>query len=185
MTDDPPAPDATAPLARAVALALALAAADPSLFVRTPRLALLFAVPALAAAWWAGPVLVRRPVQHSARLADRLAHHRNTVFAAGSVVLTALTTPPGWDVACVAALLLGYLLLVDAVAAGPAGQRQWRSRPVVGSAYAASGLVLAAGLAPLGGVVWGPVLAALAVAGAAGVAGLALWARGARNRPGA
>ncbi|AUG82072.1 hypothetical protein CFP65_7494 [Kitasatospora sp. MMS16-BH015] len=182
-----PAPDTIAEPAgevpafgRPVALALALAAADPSLLATTPRLGVTLALPALALAWWAGPVTVGRPVRHSARWPAMLARHRNTAFAAGAVILTALTAPPVWVLACVAALLLGYLLLVDAVAAGPAGLLQWRSHGVVAAAYGAAALVLAAGSAPLTGVSWGPALAALAVLGAAAVAGLALWSRGGR-----
>ncbi|GAA2153211.1 hypothetical protein GCM10009760_50670 [Kitasatospora kazusensis] len=164
--------------ARSLAVALALAAGACVALAHPPGPALLLPAAAAAAAWWAGPVVTGRPVRDSWLWYAQLARHRNTAFAAGCVALAAAGSPPLWLAACVTALLLGYLLLADAVAAGPAGVRQWRSRRVPAAAYAASALVLLAAYAPVGGVGWGRIVAALAVAGSAAVAGLALWSRG-------
>ncbi|MDH6579140.1 hypothetical protein [Kitasatospora sp. MAP5-34] len=171
-------PISTTRAARSLGIALALASADPVALAHAPRLTLLVPVAAVAAAWWASPVVADRPVRHSWAWGAQLSRHRNTVFAAGCVLLAAASSPPLWLAACVTALLLGYLLLADAVAAGPAGARQWRSRAVPAAAYGASALVLLAAFAPVGGVTWGRLVAALAVVGSAVVAGLALWSRG-------
>ncbi|WP_441248499.1 hypothetical protein [Kitasatospora sp. McL0602] len=171
----PKSPAVMAPtaLTRAVAVALALGAAAPGLSGGS----LFVAALAVLGAWWAGPVVAARPVRQSAALRPMLVRHRNTVFAAGCVLLAAVQTPPLWLAGCVTALLLGYLLLVDAFAAGPAGVRQWRARAVPAAAYGASALVLAAACLPLDGLPWGRAVAALAVVGSAAVAGLALWTR--------
>ncbi|MCZ4120651.1 hypothetical protein [Streptomyces sp. H39-S7] len=162
---------------RGLGVALALAACDPHLTGSVTPGDVVPPLAAVALAWWAAPPLVRRPVQYSARKAALLSQHRNTVFAVGCVVLAAFSTPPVWLASCVAALLLTYLLIVDACAAGPAGIRQLRARHVPLTAYGASALVLFAAFAPSDGSAWGPVVAAAALIAVAYAVGTALWPR--------
>jgi hypothetical protein len=67
----------------------------------------------------AGAVLARphtgRPVIDSARWHNVLLLHRNTLLSAGFVVLVATEPPKVWEAAVDAALLAGYLLMLDAV----------------------------------------------------------------------
>ncbi|MDF9815117.1 hypothetical protein [Streptomyces sp. SPB162] len=144
---------------RGLGIALALAACDPAVTASPTPGHVLPPLAAVALAWWAAPPLVRRPVRYSARKAVLLSQHRNTVFAVSCVVLAAFSTPPVWLASCVAALLLTYLLIVDACAAGPAGLRQLRSRHIPLTAYGASALVLFAAFAPSDGSSWGPAVA--------------------------
>ncbi|MEU3461527.1 hypothetical protein ABZ721_16495 [Streptomyces sp. NPDC006733] len=165
---------------RGLGVALALAACDPRIGASPTPAEVVPPLAAVALACWAAPPLVRRPVQYSARRTALLSQHRNTVFAVGCVVLAAFSTPPVWLASCVAALLLTYLLIVDACAAGPAGIRQLRARHVPLAAYGASGLVLFAAFAPSDGSAWGPAVAAVAVGAVAFAVGTALWPRGPR-----
>lgn len=167
---------------RGLGIALALAACDPALSTHMTPADVLPPAAAIALAWWAAPPLVRRPVQYSARKAALLAQHRNTVFAVACVVLAAFSTPPVWLASCVAALLLTYLLIVDACAAGPAGIRQLRARHIPAAAYGASALVLFAAFAPADSGAWGPAVAAAAVCAVAYAVGAALWPRTPHNR---
>ncbi|NEA57852.1 hypothetical protein G3I60_27765 [Streptomyces sp. SID13666] len=162
---------------RGLGVALALAACDPAVTGSPTMGDVLTPLAAVVLAWWAAPPLVRRPVQYSARKAALLSQHRNTVFAVGCVVLAAFSAPPVWLASCVTALLLTYLLIVDACAAGPAGIRQLRSRHIPLTAYGASGLVLFAAFAPSDGSAWGPAVAVSAVCAAAYAVGTALWPR--------
>ncbi|MGK4585827.1 hypothetical protein [Kitasatospora sp. HPMI-4] len=163
-------------LTRSLGTALAVAAAAPVALRQGPVVAVLVPAGAALAAWWASQAVVQRPVAYAFTWRARLVRHRNTAFAVACVLLAALSGPPLWAAACVAALLLGYLLCVDA-AAGPAGLRQLRSRSVPAAACAASALVLLASYVSVAASGWGRIIAALAVACSAVAVGLALWSR--------
>ncbi|WP_052442876.1 hypothetical protein [Streptacidiphilus neutrinimicus] len=133
---------------RGLGAALALAAADPAglahagyLLVSSIVRLILLAVMVLIA-WFAAPPVVARPVTGDPRWASKLSRHRNTVLAVGFVVVVAIGSPPTWMMFCDAALLLAYLLFVDAAAAGPPGAAQLRDWPLLVAAVAAQGLVL-------------------------------------------
>jgi hypothetical protein len=162
-----------------IGLALALAATNPAAW-HTMTGAVLVVVPAFALllALWAAPVVARRPVTSSSTLTAKTIRHRNTLFAAVCVIVAGLGDPPVWLMAADAALLLAYLLAVDALAAGPVGARQLRSVRIPLAAAGASAAVLVVAEAPIsGGAIWGRIVAALAVTAAAAAAGLALWSR--------
>ncbi|MGV9267255.1 hypothetical protein ACWDRR_21635 [Kitasatospora sp. NPDC003701] len=188
--DDPavePRPAAAAPWVRpveraalrcsGVALALTAAGVGGSAGGAVDRAGPVAAAVAAAFALWAAPPL-EEPPRHPHTWTGRLAASRGTVLAAGSVLLAALGDPPLGRVAAVAALLIGYLLLVDAL-----GPQRHRIRPAHAlAALAASGLVLPVAFASTGAGEWSrPVaLIGLAVVGC----GLAL-ALPPRRRPGA
>ncbi|MDH6126374.1 hypothetical protein [Kitasatospora sp. GP82] len=130
-------------------------------------------------AWWAAPPPTRSRFDRWSTWLARLARHRNTVLAAGCVVLAALNTPPAWLAAAVTALLVGYLLFVDR--SGP-GRSPSGPLPAF-AAFAAAGLVLSAALVPTGAVDWARPLAVLGVAVAAFGVGAALWTRPAEDPP--
>ena len=99
-------------------------------------------------------------------------------------MLAAADTPPDWLAACDAAVLLSYLLCVDAVAAGPPGARLIRRPSTLLAAYAATALVLAAAFLPTTSAgSWSRLVAALALAGAgiAVVAAMGAWRWGGRR----
>ncbi|MCC9309850.1 hypothetical protein LN042_22725 [Kitasatospora sp. RB6PN24] len=128
------------------------------------------AVLAVGFGWWAAPPLTVRPGPASARLHLQLARHRNTVLATVAVLLAALSHPSAWLAAAITALLLGYLLRVDArshvhLPTGPGA---------ILAACAASALVLAAALTPAQTSGAARLLAAFGIAVAAGAVGLAL-----------
>ncbi|GAA2828477.1 hypothetical protein RMN57_03155 [Kitasatospora sp. CM 4170] len=129
-------------------------------------------VAALALATWAAPpppLPARRPSTWPARLAAQ----RNTVLATGSVVLAALGEPSLWQGAAVAVLLIGYLLLVDAL-----GPDRRRPRPAHAlAALAVSALVLPPAFASTGAAEWSRPVAVLGVVVAAVGVGLALGTR--------
>ncbi|WP_052440626.1 hypothetical protein [Streptacidiphilus anmyonensis] len=133
---------------RVLGAALALAAADPAglahagylLVSSVVRLALVVVMGLIA--WFAAPPVVARPVSGDPRWASKLSRHRNTVLAVGFVVVVAIGSPPTWMMFCDAALLLAYLLFVDAAAGGPPGAAQLRDWPLLLAAIAAQGLVL-------------------------------------------
>jgi hypothetical protein len=162
-----------------IGIALALAATDPSSWGSRAGAALAaLLVFALLMALWAAPVVVQRAVAYSGAWTATAARHRNTLFAAACTVVAGLGDPPVWLAAVDAALLLAYLLAVDALAAGPVGVRQIRAvRTPLGSAAASAAVLLAAEAPVNTGAVWGRVVAALAVAAAAAAVGLALWSR--------
>lgn len=160
--------------ARPLGLALAVTACNPPALLRHGWLLLLTAAAVTAFAWWAAPTVVRRPVRAGTGWRGHLAHHRNTVLAAGTVAIAALGRPGPWTAAAYTALLLAYLLLTDARAAGPAGLRQLRARLVPAAAYTAAATVLALALLPVTVDTWTPLLAVLAVTGIATAVALAL-----------
>jgi hypothetical protein len=159
-------------------VALAMAATDPTrLAVHGPVGWLLTAFAAVAAIW-AAPAVAQRPTIGSTHWAAQLARHRNSVFAVGCVIIAGFGNPPAWLTAVDAALLLAYLLTVDAFAAGPVGIGLLRHRVAPLAAAAATVVVLLAAEAPVNtGAVWGRIVAAAAVALAALAAGAALWIR--------
>lgn len=165
-------------------VALALAAVDPTKLGSRGPVGWLFAMAALVATIWAAPVVSRRPAAQSIRLTSQISRHRNTVFAVGCTIVAGFSDPPVWLMAIDAALLLAYLLAVDALAAGPIGIRQLRRGTAPLSALAAAAIVLLAARAPVNsGAVWGRIVAALAVAAAATAAGAALWIRQTAGQP--
>ena len=125
---------------------------------------------ALGAGFWAGLPIVDRPVMASYRLGHQLLRQRNTLLVAVSALLAALQDPPVWLMVAEVLLLLTYLTLIDtrSTPARPTN-RQWSH---AACAYAASGLVLLAALAPVTGGWWGRLVAAVAVLGTLGL----LWA---------
>jgi hypothetical protein len=138
--------------ARGLGTALALAAADPAGLVHAGYLLvssivrlILFAVMALVA-WFAATPVVARPVTGDPRWASKVSRHRNTVLAVGFLVAVAIGSPATWMMFCDAALLLAYLLFVDAAAGGPPGAAQLRDWPLLVAAVAAQSLVLVGAL---------------------------------------
>ncbi|HEU5332908.1 MAG TPA: hypothetical protein VFU73_09095 [Actinocrinis sp.] len=172
----------TAPMV--IGLALAIAAIDPASWPRMSAAVLVFlVVAALLFALGGAPAVIQRPVTYTNTWTAKALRHRNTVFAATCAAVAGLGDPPVWLMAVDAALLLAYLLAVDALAAGPVGARQLRGIRTPAAAAAASAAVLVVATAPVdGGAVWGRIVAALCVAAAACAAGLALWDRAARRR---
>lgn len=157
-------------------LALALAATDPVKIAQGNPVGWLFSAAVLVGAIWAAPVVAQRPASTAVHWAGQLTRHRNTVFAVGCVIIAGFGDPPVWQMAVDAALLLAYLLTVDALAAGPIGLRQLR-RGVAPAAVASTVALLAAHAPVDSGAVWGRAVAAVAVAAAAVAAGAALWVR--------
>lgn len=134
------------PLFRLFGVALAVAVSDPphgALGSASPQVTVILV---LFAVWAAAPV-VRRPVLTSHRWINLFARHRNTVFVSACTLAAASSLPPVWLMITDAALVLGYLLALDAVTAGPVGVRQLKSGWPVGLAAAGTALVL--GLAQL------------------------------------
>jgi hypothetical protein len=122
---------------------------------------------ALLAGFWAGSPVIDRPEARSHRLRHQLERYRNTLLATAAVLLAAFQSPPVWLMAVELALLLTFLVLVDAGTAPgrPAGQQLNHA----GYAYGASALVLLAALAPVSGGSWGRIVAGVAVLGTLGV----------------
>lgn len=159
-------------------LALALAATDPSKIAQRNPVGWLLTVAVLVGAIWAAPVIAQRPASVAVHWTGQLARHRNTLFAVGCTIIAGSGNPPVWQMIVDAALLMTYLLTVDALAAGPIGIRQLRRGVTPAAAAVASAIALLAANAPVNsGAVWGRVVAAIAVAAAALAAGAALWVR--------
>jgi hypothetical protein len=164
-------------------VALALAAVNPAHSASRGPAGWLLIVAAVAAAIWAAPAVTRRPASDSIQWISRLIRHRNTTFAVACTVLAASSDPATWLMTVDTALLLAYLLAVDAFAAGPIGAGQLRDGIAPLAAAAASAVVLLGAQAPVNpGAVWGRIVAALAVAAAASAAGAALWSRQTRTQ---
>lgn len=123
--------------------ALALAAANPLGWTANSGLAELITLILACFGLWAAAPVVARPLLASRHWYKVVARHRNTVFAAACTLTAAVGHPPIWLMAADAALLLGYLLVLDAVAAGPVGVRQLRLFWPGGIAAVGTALVLA------------------------------------------
>ncbi len=123
--------------------------------------------------YWAGPPLSARQERPAQHWQARLSRHRNTALAAGSVVLATGGRPPAWLAVEIAALLLGYLLLLDTESRGhpPTGPRQALA------AVTATALVLLAAFAPTSASTWARLPALLGVLAATAVLTATLWPR--------
>jgi len=155
--------------------ALALAAADPTQWSSTFGSRQLWAIALVLLGVWAAAPVVGRPVLSSHHWYKVLARHRNTLFAALCAVTAAADKPPIWLMAADAALLLGYLLAVDACTAGPIGVRQLRMYwpATVAAGGTAAVLAVTQLIATLGPTTPTPIGRWLGGAGA-GLAGIAL-----------
>ena len=163
------------PLFRLFGPALALAASNPSDWSTTFGLAQKIALALAAVGLWAAAPVVSRPVLGTHRWPAILARHRNTLFAGACVVIAATGQPPVWLTTADAALVLGYLLALDAVSAGPIGIRQLRLAWPVAVAAGGTAVVLALAQLPLVPTSGEPNPIGRWLAGAgAGLAGLAL-----------
>ncbi|MFC1413056.1 hypothetical protein ACEZCY_09080 [Streptacidiphilus sp. N1-12] len=172
------APSGVDQLARYLGCLVALLVTDPTAWAGRPTVDLVLPLAAGLAAWFAATPLTARPVALGFRWRNRLSRHRNTAFAVMCVVLAAFNPPPGWLAACDTALLLTYLLCVDALAAGPPAARLLRRPLVLLCAYGASAVALTAALLPVAPTgPWARLLAALALAGAAAAVIAALTPR--------
>ena len=172
-----PATDLGWPL-RLLGCLIAVAVSDPTAWFGGSALRLLLPLCALAVAYVAAAPLSARPTGGDFRWRIQLLRHRNTAFVLGSVLVAAVNRPPGWLAAVDTALLLGYLLLLDAVVSGPPGLRLLRRPAVLLAAVGASALVLAGALLPVhGGGAWARLLAALALIAAVATAAAVLWLR--------
>ncbi|HTJ68400.1 MAG TPA: hypothetical protein VL551_12780 [Actinospica sp.] len=122
---------------------------------------------ALAVGFLVGAPIVDRPEMRSHRLRHQLLRYRNTLLAAAAVLIAAFQSPPAWLMAVELALLLTYLMLVDAgtAPARPADQQLNHAA----YAYAGSALVLVAALVPVNGGGWGRIVAGIAVLGTLGL----------------
>lgn len=170
--------DAHGLTARILGVALAVSACNPPRTLDGHLAGWALALAASGAAWWAAPMVDARPVLTSMRWTAVAVHRRNTLLAAGAVVLAALTAPAVWVAACVTGLLIAYLLVTDAWTMGattPSGAD--RATPAL-AAGAAAAVVFAASAAPVADTAWARLPAALALAATAGCVALAL-----RHRP--
>lgn len=167
---------------RLLGTALAVAACDPPAALHAPLPVRVLVVGAAAAAWWAAPMVDARPASTSMRWRTVAARRRTTVLPAATIVVAAATGPPVWLVACIAALLLAYLLVTDPWTAGvtaPSGRPQ--ATPALAAA-AASAVVLLAAQAPVAATSWARLPASLAIAATTVCLVLALRTR--RSPPG-
>lgn len=163
---------------RLIGVLLAVLVTDPAAWFHRPPVDLVLPLLAGGAAWFAAVPVTARPVATGFRWRTRLARHRNSAFAVGCVLLAAANPPPVWLAGCETALLLSYLIALDAVTAGPPAARLLRRPLPLLAAYAASAAVFAAALlpvAPAGG--WSRLVAAVALAGAGAALLAALAAR--------
>ncbi|WHX15841.1 hypothetical protein QFW82_01865 [Streptomyces malaysiensis subsp. malaysiensis] len=124
-----------------------------------------------AFAVWAAPALDRRPSLESPRWSYRLLRHRTTVLAGAIVVTAAFGDPAWWEGACVAGLLVAYLVMSETWPWrwGRGTARVWAE---AAAAWAGAGVVAAAAAAPVSGTGSGRgrvlavgMVVALAVAG--------------------
>ncbi|MFH8237833.1 hypothetical protein [Streptomyces sp. NPDC018321] len=138
---------------------------------------------AVACAVWAAPSLDRRPSLESARWSYRLLRHRTTVLAGGVVAVAASSGDPAWwEGACVAGLLVAYLVTSETWPWrwGRGARRVWAEAV---AACAGAGVVLGAALVPVSGA--GGGLGRVLAAGVVVLAGVltVLWWAGGTARP--
>jgi hypothetical protein len=163
---------------RLLGAALAVAATDPPHWADEPALITVRLIAVALAVVWAAAPMAARPVTTSRQFTVILSRHRNTLFVIAAVVVAALGNPPTWLTVVDCALVLTYLVLLDAATAGPVGGRQLRRAGTLLSAAAASAAVLLCAQVPVGSDSgWGRIIAALAVAAAACAVGTVLWLR--------
>ena len=176
---------ASRPADRLLGTALAVAACDPPAVPDAPLLAKVAVFVAAVAAWSAAPMVDTRPVLTSLRWQGIAARRRTTLLPAAAIAVAAVTDPAPWLVACIAALLLAYLLVTDAWAAGvtaPPGSTVRRQAAPALTGAATAAVVLLAAQAPVAGTSWARLPAALAVGATVVCLVLALRAR--RQPPG-
>jgi hypothetical protein len=170
---------------RLLGTALAVAAGDPDRLSRgssRPGETVLLAVLA-AVAWFAAPMTDQRPASSALRPSELAWRRRNTLLAAGAVVVAALTDPPLWDAACVTALLIAYLLATDAWTNGVTARAPRRPRAGTAAGCAAAcALVLLVARVPFDHTSWARLPAALAVLATVGCLALALGHRTGHDR---
>jgi len=150
---------------RLLGAVLAVAVTDPpGWFSGSPARLLIPLFAVLGALAAAGPVSLR-PVLGDYRWLAKLGRYRNTLFGAGCLLLAAVFRPPVWLAGCDTALLLSYLLLLDAVVGGPPAADLLRRPLALLSVYAGCAVVLAAALVPVATTgSWARLVAALALA---------------------
>lgn len=134
-----------------------------------------FGAIAAVAGLWAGVPVVRRPVLDSHRWRDQLRRQRNTLLAAAAALLAGFQSPPTWLMVVQAALLLGYLALIDAASTAARTPRAQAGQAL--AAAAGTALVLLAALAPITGGSWARLVAGAAVFCALGLSYAALRLR--------
>jgi hypothetical protein len=154
-------------LARVVGTALVVAAGDPVAAFHGPGINTAALVTAAAAAWWWAPMNDTRPARTSMRWYRIAALRSNTVLAAGAVVLAAVTGPGPWAQACVAALLVAYLLITDQWTRGATAPRRTRSAGPAVAASAAVAVVFLAARLPVPGTDWARLPAVVVLSAAA------------------
>ncbi|MFJ8921917.1 hypothetical protein B046DRAFT_04568 [Streptomyces sp. LamerLS-316] len=167
---------------RLLGTALAVAACNPPAALHAPLSVRMLVLLAAAAAWWAAPMVDARPASTPMRWRTVAARRRTTVLPATAIAVAAATGPPLWLVACIAALLLAYLVITDAWTAGvtaPPGPPQ--ATPALAAA-AATAVVLLAAQAPVASTSWARLPASLAIAATMVCLVLALRTR--RSPPG-
>jgi hypothetical protein len=162
---------------RLLGTALAVAACDPPAVPHASVPAKALCVGAVAAAWWAAPMVDARPVRPSGRRRALVARHRTTVLPAAAIVAAAATDPPFWLVVCVAALLGAYLLVTDAWTVGVTAPRERPRAATAAAVAAATAVVLLAAEAPIAGTSWARLPASLAVVATGACLVLALRVR--------
>lgn len=136
---------------------------------------------AAAVAWWAAPMIDERPVQTSLRWQRIAARRRPTLLAVASVVAAAVTDPPTWLAACVAALFLAYLLITDDWIMGSTAPRAARAPGPALTAAGAAALTFVCATVPAASTTWARLPAALVVAATAACLALAIRGRHARD----
>jgi hypothetical protein len=162
---------------RLLGTALAVAACDPPAVAHAAVPAKALCAGAVAAAWWAAPMVDVRPVRPSGRRRALVARYRTTLLPAAAIVTAAVTDPPLWLGVCVAALLGAYLLVTDAWTVGVTAPRQRPRATTAAAVAAATAVVLLAAEAPVAGTSWARLPASLAVIATAACLVLALRAR--------
>lgn len=170
---------------RLLGCVVAAAVTDPPGWLAGSPSRLLEPLLAVLAACFAAVPMAGRPVATDSRWPARLSRHRNTLFLVGCVLLAAAIPPPAWLACCDTALLLGYLLGLDAVVGGPPAVRMLRRPLTVPAVVGSTALVLAAALVPVSATgAWARLLAAVAIAVSGGCVAGALWLRQAGARAG-
>ncbi len=160
---------------RVLGALLLLGSLDPPHWPDTPCAQWFLGALAACLGLWAGAPIMDRPVLDSHTWRFRVRRHRNTLLAAAAALLAAFQSPPVWLMAAEAALLLGYLVVLDAGTAPPRPPRVQLRQALW--AAAGSALVLLSAVAPITGGSWGRLIAGLCVLGTLGLLWTALRLR--------